>query len=168
MLKNPENIKPLRILSLDAAYKEGNAERCYEILASTPTGIRIYSQNIIFQLVNPLVEEEELMEKSKREEREYGFVKSAKGTEIIKGEGLGIDPDTVSAALCKLANPVILSIFSHSHWDTTVHPLPSQGIFGDVLWWNIFRNSLPNLDCRVSYNQGEQVRAIRYHGYYEK
>ncbi len=163
--------RAINIPALDEAY-QGNIPRCHqEILKLTKgdvirLGKDIPGCDILLETVDPLDEELDIINKSIVNRREYSLVMVGDNSRIIRGNEHSTDPDSVHLALDTLGARNGGGLFSHTHWNTELNPLPSMGGIGlgDVAFWRVFRGTFPELECRIVTNSDGQIRAFRYLG----
>lgn len=154
------------VTELEEAWTKEDVKACYDLLADIPDGVKFKLGNMLFMLAQPLEKEKELMRQSVEDKDELGIIISATGNTLIKGLGRTIDLDEVAGALYGRAIPEEPAVFSHTHWDKSVHPLPgfAEVGFGDIPLFNFFLAGFPLLECRVVFNSGEGIRSIIYKG----
>jgi hypothetical protein len=154
------------VFKLEDAWRNGDTKSCYRFLSLISDGLTFRLGNLLFELSQSTTEEKMLMQRSIREKRELGLVKTAeKSTEFAGFEG-GIDMDDIAGALYEIVDPEKPATFSHTHWDKNKHPLPGySGIgFGDIPLFNMFIDQFPLLECRAVFNNKNTARTVIYKG----
>ncbi|MEX2007522.1 MAG: hypothetical protein WD992_02000 [Candidatus Levyibacteriota bacterium] len=162
------------ISALDEAY-QNSIKRCHEEVLRLPVGMvirlgkDISGCDVLLEVVQPLDQEITLMARSLSDKREYALISAEDRQEIIRGDESSTDPDSVFDALSRLGARNEAGLFSHTHWNDQLNPLPSTGDIGlgDLAFWGAFRGTFPNLECRVVTYSSGTIKAFRYLGFFE-
>ncbi len=151
---------------LENAWTKEDVKACYDLLSLIPDRQTFRVGKLLLMLVPPLEEEKAMLEHSNLERRELGVVITEASKVLIKGNSGGIDLDEIAGVLHDTASPEKPAIFSHTHWDTSVQPLPgfAEIGFGDIHLFNFFIDCFPLLECRVVFNSEGGARSIVYKG----
>jgi hypothetical protein len=151
---------------LETALKKGDVQACYKLLALIPNGVNLKIGNLLLELTTSTEDEKELMRRSTEEMREFGLIKTKEKMTTIEGSGNRINLDDIAGPLYQIVSPEKPAIFSHTHWDTDIHPLPSYDNlgFGDVPIFEMFMQEYPLLKCRTIFKNRGTTRSIIYKG----
>lgn len=159
------------IPDLDKAYQD-DTEKCHKEVAKLKIGtiVRLGKDipgcDVLLEVAQLLDQEVDLMTRSLLDRKEYALVLVGDQQKIIEGDESSTDPDFVFGILDELGARNKKGLFSHTHWNEQLNPLPSMGGmgFGDIAFWNLFRVTFPNLECRVVANSNGEIKAFRYIG----
>lgn len=158
--------EPVIVPGIEETVRKGNIHESYRLLAGIPDGTVLKVGDLLVEIVPAIDEEKEMMRKSIAERKELALIKTDEETTVIEGDFGSIELDRIAGILYETVKPNIPAQFSHTHWDTNKHPFPafSEIGFGDIPIFELFMNQRPQLECRIVFNSGTDVRSMIYRG----
>ena len=162
IMATPESVTNLP--GLQEAYDKKDTLSCYKLIEGLPSGSVLDVDRAVFELVEPLPEEETLMQDSLREGRELALIMSAAQKYRITGQDLSISIDDFFPELSWTFKPEDTpGIFTHTHPSREVNPFPS---WGDIFYWEIIAERYPNVQNRIVYSGNDGIRAFKFMHFY--
>ena len=114
----------------------------------------------IVELVNPCEEEIGLFTYSRYLRQEAGLIVTDRGKVDIDGSAYSIQSRHVYDALYQLkASEESVGYFSHTHWDTRLHPLPS---IPDIINISFLHLYYPHIEGRAIFERQGKIKVFKF------
>jgi hypothetical protein len=136
---------PNRIPGLAEALFRGDQIKVAELLSGIAIGKKIEVWNMILEVQTPNELELQLLERSKKERREFGLVSAGEIQEVIEGKNDELNDREVLGIVQRFSASNGHKYFSHTHWDEGGTPIPSGP---DLATFRTLKDVF-GFDCRV-------------------